>query len=114
MVKLAVTSELLIAAAELTAPLNVLSPAKVCALVVTIPGFVPSAGAKLRELPEILAPLEVEVPETALTDVTPPAAAVAHEAKPFASEVKTFPVPGVPPVIVRVPANLVSPVTCNL
>src|SRR3989338_7801702 len=39
------------------------------------------------------------------TLVTPEAAGVSHEARPVASEVKTLPAPGVPPVIFTVPAT---------
>ena len=42
-----------------TSLLNVLVPANVCALVVTIPPYVASAGANINELPEDLSALSV-------------------------------------------------------
>mgnify|MGYP002145526468 CR=1 FL=1 len=79
-----------------------------------IPGFVPSAGAKLNVEFEILAPLAVELPEMAPTLVTPPADGVVHVARPFASDVNTFPSPGLPEEIVTSPANVDAPETANV
>ena len=51
--------------------LNVFAPAKVCAPVVTIPPFVPSAGASFNSPEVIVAPLAVEVPLIVPMDAIP-------------------------------------------
>ena len=56
--------------------LNVFAPANVCAALVTIPPFVPSAGAKLNTPELMLAPLAVEDPLIGSTLATDPVAPV--------------------------------------
>ena len=56
--------------------LNVFAPANVCAALVTIPPFVPSAGAKLNTPDVMLAPLAVEDPLIGSTLATDPVAPV--------------------------------------
>ncbi len=50
----------------------------------------------------------------AVMEETPPWLFADHDAKPFASETKTFPAPGDPPSISIVPVNTVLPPTFNL
>ena len=69
--------------------LKVFVPANVCVPVVTIPGFVPSAGAKLKVVLEILAPFAVELPATEPIVVTPPADGVVQVGEPPADTVNT-------------------------
>jgi len=71
--------------------LNVFAPAKVCVPVVTIPGFVPSAGAKLKVVLEILAPFAVELPATEPIVVTPPEEGVDQEMVPDPLVLNTCP-----------------------
>lgn len=71
--------------------LKVFVPAKVCVPVVTIPGFVPSAGAKLKVVLEILAPFAVELPATEPIVVTPPEEGVDQEMVPDPLVLNTCP-----------------------
>lgn len=52
-------------------PATVLFPAKLCVPVVTMPGFVPSAGPKVIVLPDMLAPFAMDEPENVPTVVIP-------------------------------------------
>lgn len=64
-----------VSAAEVLLPLlMVLAPPKVCAPVLTRPGFVASAGPNVIVEPLMEAPLVWELPENVPTVVTPPPA----------------------------------------
>src|SRR5690349_3658915 len=80
-VALFVTAKPVPAAVADIAPLNVFAPAIVCAPVVTIPGFVLSAGSKLIFTPEIVIPLALGAEPTAAAVVTPPSPAIVVQLK---------------------------------
>ncbi len=70
-VALLVTCKAVPAELNVLMPVNVLSPAIVWATVLSKPALVPSATARFKVVPVMLAPLAVDVPETAPTLVMP-------------------------------------------